>query len=70
MSQSRRHSALEAVANVVIGFVVAVLGQLVIFHVLAIPVAWEQNVVIGVWFTGLSLTRSYGLRRLFDGWAV
>ena len=60
----------EAVANVVVGFVVSVLGQLAIFSTLAISVAWEQNVVIGLWFTGLSLARSYGLRRLFDGWAV
>ncbi len=70
MSQSRRHSALEAVANVAVGFVVSVLGQLAIFYALAIPVAWEQNVVIGLWFTGISLVRSYGLRRFFDGWAV
>ena len=70
VSQSRRHSALEAVANVAVGFVVSVLGQLAIFSVLVIPVAWEQNVVIGLWFTGLSLARSYGLRRLFDGWAA
>lgn len=64
--QSRKHSLLESCANVAIGFLVALGAQLVMFPALGIPVSFHQNLLIGVIFTGVSLARSYCLRRLFN----
>lgn len=68
MSQPRHHSALEAVANVAIGYGVALVSQLVIFAALGIEATLRQNLTIGVWFTLISLARSYALRRMFNRW--
>lgn len=66
MSQSRRRSGLEAVANVAIGYGVALASQLAIFPLYGIHVPLSTNVWIGVWFTVVSLVRSYCVRRLFN----
>lgn len=66
MSQSRRHSAIEAVANVAIGYGVALAGQLLIFPLYGLHPSIEANIGIGLWFTAISLARSYALRRLFN----
>ena len=66
MSQSRALSALEAGANVVVGYGLAVLVQLALFPVFGLSVALADNLRIGAVFTLVSLARSYALRRLFD----
>lgn len=69
MSQTRAHSLIEAVANVAVGYGVALAAQVVIFAWMGIAVNLHQNVVIGLWFTGISLARSYVLRRAFNWWS-
>ena len=64
--QSKRGSFLEAFANVAIGYFLSLIVQTVVypeygFH----PGAWG-NVTIALMFTGASLLRSWGLRRLFN----
>src|SRR3990167_2063414 len=66
MSQPRYQSALESVANVAIGYGVALLSQLIVFPLMGIMVTLRENVVIGVIFTVVSLVRSYFVRRLFN----
>ena len=66
MTQSRTMSAAESVANVLIGYGIALATQVVVFDALAIPVSLEQNLWIGVVFTVVSLVRSYLLRRMFN----
>lgn len=66
MSQSRRMSAVESVVNVAVGYLVALAAQLIVFPLLGIPVTLEQNILIGVIFTVVSLARSYCLRRVFN----
>jgi hypothetical protein len=66
MSQSRTMSAAESVANVVIGYGIALVTQVVVFGALHIPVSLDQNLWIGAVFTVVSLVRSYLLRRLFN----
>jgi hypothetical protein len=63
--QSKIHSLLESVANTVIGYVVALLSQLAIFPLFDIHVPLSDNLLIGAWFTAISLARSYVLRRWF-----
>ena len=66
MTQSRTMSAAESVANVVIGYGIALATQVVVFGALEIPVSLGQNLWIGVVFTVVSLVRSYLLRRVFN----
>ena len=64
--QSRAGSMLEAVANVLAGFLVALLGQQLILPLFAIHVGLASHFGIATLFTLLSLVRSYLLRRLFN----
>lgn len=65
--QSRRMSAVESVTNISVGYGVAVLSQILIFPLFDINVPVRDNFLIGLWFTGISLVRSYMLRRFFNG---
>ena len=64
--QTRVQSMLEAWANVAIGYVVALLSQLAIFPLFGIHVPFTDNLLIGGYFTIISLARSYAVRRLFN----
>lgn len=64
--QSKKASATEAVANVVVGYLVAVATQSVAFPMLGIQASQRQSLVLGAIFTLVSLARSYTLRRLFN----
>lgn len=64
--QSKRQSMIEAIANVAIGYWVAVISQLVIFPWFGINLPLGENLLIGAWFTVISLIRSYLLRRGFN----
>lgn len=64
--QTRLQSLLESCANVAAGYLVALAAQLIVFPMMDIPVRLDQNLLIGAIFTGVSLARSYVLRRLFN----
>lgn len=66
MRQSRSLSALEAGANLVVGYLLAVSMQLVVFPVMGLAVTPLQSAKIGGAFTLVSFARSYVLRRLFE----
>jgi len=68
VSQSRRHSLLEAMANIAIGYGIAVGAQFAIFPLFGIHVSAGEHAAIGGLFTIVSLVRSYALRRLFNRW--
>lgn len=66
MSQSRKASALEALVNVALGYVLAVLAQMLIFPLYGLDVSFGENLSIGLAFVGISMIRSYVLRRFFE----
>ena len=66
--QSRQRSGIEAVVNVVVGYTAAVLSQIAIFPLVGIDVPLRVNFLVGAWFTGVSLIRSYTVRRMFTKW--
>ena len=66
MKQSRLMSLAEAIANVAVGFGVAVLAQIVVFPLFGLDVSFSDNLTIGAIFTGVSIVRAYTLRRLFE----
>ncbi|PJB49426.1 MAG: hypothetical protein CO103_05710 [Chloroflexi bacterium CG_4_9_14_3_um_filter_45_9] len=65
MKQSKRHSVIESIVNVMVGYGVAVLSQIAIFPMFNIHIPLSDNLKIGLWFTGVSFVRSYTLRRIF-----
>jgi len=61
-------SMIEAVINVLVGYAVAVLAQVIVLPwILGVEIAFTTNLLIGAIFTVISLVRSYILRRLFTG---
>jgi di/tricarboxylate transporter len=57
--------AVESVANVAIGYGVAVVSQIAIFPLFGVHLPLAENMAIGGYFTVISLARSYVIRRLF-----
>jgi hypothetical protein len=66
MRQSRLMSLVEAVANVAIGLLVAVATQIAVFPLFGLHASLLQNLQLALVFTGVSIVRSYLLRRLFE----
>jgi membrane protease YdiL (CAAX protease family) len=64
--QSRRMSLFESVCNVLLGYWLAVGAQLVIFPFFDLPARLNDALAMGAVFTGISIARSYILRRAFE----
>ncbi len=64
--QTRIMSLVESVANIIVGFAVAVITQLLVFPLFGLAASLSDNLIIGLIFTVVSLCRSYALRRLFN----
>ncbi len=70
MKQSRLMSLLESLANVLVGYGVAVATQMVVFPLFGLAVTVTENLLIGLIFTVVSIVRSYALRRSFEALRV
>ena len=66
MRQSRLMSLVESVANVIVGYGVAVVTQILIFPVFGLHTTLAQNLKMGAIFTIVSIARSFALRRVFE----
>jgi len=66
--QKRIHSFLESCVNVLVGYGVAVGSQMIIFPVFGVYLSFSTTAQMGLWFTGVSVIRSYCLRRAFNLW--
>jgi hypothetical protein len=65
--QSRWMSLVEAVTNIVVGYGLAVLTQIIVFPLFGLHASLSENLLIGCFFVGVSLVRSFAIRRAFDG---
>lgn len=66
MTQPRLWSAVESVANVAVGYTVALATQITVFPLFDIHASTQDHLSIGAIFTVVSLVRSYVLRRFFN----
>ncbi|WP_424931909.1 DUF7220 family protein [Amaricoccus macauensis] len=66
MKQSRLMSLVESVANVTVGYGVAVFTQILIFPIFGLHTTLAQNLKMGAMFTVVSIVRAFALRRLFE----
>jgi hypothetical protein len=63
-------SLVEAITNVIVGYGVAVITQILIFPIFGLQTTLGQNLAMGGIFTIVSLFRSFCLRRLFEAFCV
>jgi len=66
MTQTRTGSLIEAAAQTVIGYVVNLGVQLVLYPIMGATFTFGQNIVIGCVFMVVSLVRGFVLRRWFN----
>ena len=66
MTQTRCMSLLESVTNVVVGYVLAIITQIVVFPLFGIVTDLKQHLAIGLAFVVVSLARGFVLRRIFE----
>jgi uncharacterized protein YacL len=64
--QTKIHSLIESITNTLIGFIVSLIIQLIIYPIMGIPVSFNQNIIITLVFTIVSILRGYLIRRFFN----
>ena len=64
--QTKKGSLAESITNILIGYFVALLSQIIIFPLVGVEASLDQNIVIGLLFTVVSLCRSYAVRRVYN----
>ena len=64
--QTKLQSLIESITNILIGYIVAIASQLAVFPLFGINIPLSDNLLIGFWFTVISLVRSYAVRRYFN----
>jgi len=69
-SQSKKHSMIEAFANVAIGYGISVLANMLVLPLFGFKVSAADAAGMGLIFTAISIVRSYYVRRLFNWFHV
>ena len=66
MSQSKIGSLIEALVNIAIGFSINFLANMLILPLFGYHITLTTNLQLGVIYTGISIARSYCIRRWFN----
>lgn len=66
MNQTRLGSLIEACINVLIGFTINFIANMLILPLIGFHITAGQNLFIGVLYTIISVARSYVVRRWFN----
>ncbi len=64
--QTKLQSFIESLTNILIGYFTALFSQFLIFPLFNIDIPIQDNLLIGLYFTLISLVRSYLIRRYFN----
>ena len=64
--QTRLQSLIEAWANTIIGYLINLGVQLIVYPIYGATFTFSQNIQIGLIFMAVSIARSYALRRAFN----
>lgn len=62
---SKKKSIFESICNIIIGYTVNFGANVIILPIFGIPFSWGIFGLIGLFYTLVSLIRSYIIRRLF-----
>lgn len=68
--QTRKGSLAESLMNVAIGYGTALAAQIVVFPWFGIDIPLSSNIEIALFFTAVSIGRSFALRRFFEALRV
>lgn len=68
LGQTKVESAVEVAVSTGIGFSVAFTANLIILPIFGFTPSLSQNFWLTIFFTIVSLVRSYFVRRLFNWW--
>ena len=66
MNQTKLGSFYESAINVLIGAMVAITSQYLVFPLFGIEIPLSSHIGITCWFTAISVIRSYVIRRWFN----
>lgn len=66
MGQSKRGSALEAGANIVVGMAIGFYANLYLLPLFGVPISTRAAFDLNLVFTAISLVRSYVIRRIYN----
>jgi hypothetical protein len=66
MAQSKQRSLKEACINIAVGYLINLAANLTIFPLMGYHISFQDNIIIGIIFTVISLVRSYSIRRWFS----
>ena len=66
MNQTKKQSLIESITQTIIGMIVSLCIQLVIYDILNIKVTFAQNLIITFVFLVSSILRGYIIRRIFN----
>ena len=64
--QTKTQSMIEACTSVFIGYWIAVISQIILYPYFDIEVTFGDQMYIALWFTVISIIRTYLMRRLFN----
>jgi hypothetical protein len=64
--QTKNNSLIETLTNTSIGYLVALASQLLVFPMFDINIPFSDNLLIGLYFTIISICRGYVVRRVFN----
>ncbi len=68
MAQTVKQSWLEIGVNTIVGFILSVGIQMIIYPLMGIPVTMGENISITLIFMAVGITRSFLIRRIFNRW--
>lgn len=66
VDQSKKSSLTEALINVAVGFGVSMISNIVILGMYGYHLTVGRQFLLTTWFTIISISRSYLLRRVFN----
>ena len=66
MSQSKTGSLIESLVNIAIGFSINFVANMLILPLFGYHLSAVTNLQLGVIYTGISIARSYCIRRWFN----
>ena len=66
MSQTKKQSFTEALTNTAIGFIISYASTFIIFPLMGFNSSATDNIIITLFFTIVSILRSYLIRRYFN----
>lgn len=67
MSQTIRRSWLESWTNILLGFSINYLANIILLPLFGFKsLTWKTNIYLGIIYTSISLLRSFAVRRFFN----